>query len=497
MASNVFPNGTKTWIDKIDNQDDIYAAHINEAYAEIIAVETELNNGLSIAKGGTGATTVITALTNLLPIQTGNNGKALITDGENATWQTISTADEMVKASFTDTAGYLDAKVANSIEVNTNKLQLVGDNNTPGNIKYYGTNDSGTKGFFDFPSSSGGFEVWSGTGNDITLSNNNKEYHFISLLNNTNIILDTNVTEGKKFTLFVSSSSSSNRVTLYINSIIADYIYAYTKRSYIFNGTSWISAEEGGSLSNGNIKEDSVAIGGSTQKFNYTISIGNNSLVSNQNSIAIGYNAKSYGQGDTVIGMGASTESISGYNIAIGQYADTTSDSIFAIAIGRSAIADKSYSIAIGRDSKTSRIGELWRSITNNYNSFGHGIIGQSNITSTNTATILYFNNNTYNKFDLISNSALTFNTQIIADDNTNNVGKSWEIKGAIKNKAGTVTLIGTPTITVIGQDTGSETWTIEVSADDTNNCLSFIATGETEKTIRWNATTNYTEVRF
>lgn len=42
MANAVFPNGIKQWIDKKDFIDDVEAKHINEAYAEIIAVETEL-----------------------------------------------------------------------------------------------------------------------------------------------------------------------------------------------------------------------------------------------------------------------------------------------------------------------------------------------------------------------------------------------------------------------------------------------------------------------
>jgi len=40
----------------------------------------------AIANGGTGQTTAAAALTALLPSQTGNSGKALITDGTTATW---------------------------------------------------------------------------------------------------------------------------------------------------------------------------------------------------------------------------------------------------------------------------------------------------------------------------------------------------------------------------------------------------------------------------
>jgi len=55
-----------------------------------------------------------------------------------------------VRASLTDTEqGFLDAKVQKSITVNgtDHKLELDGDEASPGNSKYYGTDASGTKGF--------------------------------------------------------------------------------------------------------------------------------------------------------------------------------------------------------------------------------------------------------------------------------------------------------------------------------------------------------------
>ena len=45
----------------------------------------------AIANGGTGATTAALALAALLPSQTGNTGKALVTDGSAATWAAVNT----------------------------------------------------------------------------------------------------------------------------------------------------------------------------------------------------------------------------------------------------------------------------------------------------------------------------------------------------------------------------------------------------------------------
>ncbi|MDP4235533.1 MAG: hypothetical protein Q8919_03700, partial [Bacteroidota bacterium] len=47
---------------------------------------------LGIANGGTGSSTANGALNNLLPTQTGNNGKFLVTNGSNTSWTTAVTS---------------------------------------------------------------------------------------------------------------------------------------------------------------------------------------------------------------------------------------------------------------------------------------------------------------------------------------------------------------------------------------------------------------------
>ena len=47
------------------------------------------HGALAITGGGTGATTAMEAINNLLPSQSGNNGNALVTDGANVSWEPI------------------------------------------------------------------------------------------------------------------------------------------------------------------------------------------------------------------------------------------------------------------------------------------------------------------------------------------------------------------------------------------------------------------------
>ena len=87
-----------------------------------------------------------------------------------STWDSVlmkapNVDDFRVMGSSSDTTpAYLDSKVKNSIEVDSNQLQLVGDAASPGNSYYYGTNGAGAKGFYAASTIGGGlWEAGSGT----------------------------------------------------------------------------------------------------------------------------------------------------------------------------------------------------------------------------------------------------------------------------------------------------------------------------------------------
>jgi len=60
-----------------------------------------------------------------------------------------SSVDEKVKATVSDQPGFLDAKVAGSVVVRSNRVQLDNDVAAPGVSKVYGTNKDGDKGWFE------------------------------------------------------------------------------------------------------------------------------------------------------------------------------------------------------------------------------------------------------------------------------------------------------------------------------------------------------------
>lgn len=78
----------------------------NSGWITIGVLDTTFSVGglTPIANGGTGATTAATALAALLPSQAGNSGKALTTNGTDASWNTLSTLTlETAKASTSGT----------------------------------------------------------------------------------------------------------------------------------------------------------------------------------------------------------------------------------------------------------------------------------------------------------------------------------------------------------------------------------------------------------
>jgi hypothetical protein len=110
------------------------------------------------ASGGAAAPSFRSLVSNDIP----NLDMGKITTGNLAWSRIITTPTTLSGYGITD--GVINTRAINttgSVSGGGNlsadrTLQLVGDNATPGNSKYYGTNSTGTKGFFDLPTGGGG-----------------------------------------------------------------------------------------------------------------------------------------------------------------------------------------------------------------------------------------------------------------------------------------------------------------------------------------------------
>lgn len=97
------------------------------------------------------------------------------------------------------------------------------------------------------------------------------------------------------------------------------------------------------------------------------------------------------------------------------------------------------------------------------------------------------------------ANSAISFSGEVIAAVTGGGDTARWTIAGAIKRGAtvASVTLVGTPTVTMTHYDAGAAAWTVALTADTTNGALRVSVTGAASTTIRWVCRLDTTEIRF
>ncbi len=102
------------------------------------------------------------------------------------------------------------------------------------------------------------------------------------------------------------------------------------------------------------------------------------------------------------------------------------------------------------------------------------------------------FLNGSSERLTIASNRRLTFDILVIAGDNSaprNSAG--YRINGLIENSGGTTVFVGTPAVTILGED--QATWNVSVTANDTYDALVITATG----TARWVATARTIELTY
>jgi hypothetical protein len=87
------------------------------------------------------------------------------------------------------------------------------------------------------------------------------------------------------------------------------------------------------------------------------------------------------------------------------------------------------------------------------------------------------------------NDSTYAFDILLIARRaDADNESAAWRFTGCIDNNAGTTAFVGTPTNSVLGDDS-SGVWLANIVANNTNDRLALLVTGENGKTIRWAAT--------
>jgi hypothetical protein len=258
-----------------------------------------------------------------------------------------------------------------------------------------------------------------------------------------------------------------------------------------------------------------------------TIGGGNNSIASGNNTTVAGgdnntaganwatvggggsnqangiYNTISGGQSNvsstdyTVIGGGFSNESSDSYTtIGGGNFNETTG---FVSTVGGGAInlASADYAtIPGGNRAVASHYGEMayasGRFATNGDAQSSLYVLRGA---STSAGLSELFLDGAAARMTIPNNSIWTFDILVAGRTSSGNAGGGYRVVGVIENAGGVVTFIGTPTVSVLGEDVAA--WNVVMTADNTNDALTISASGTTGTTIRWVAVVRTAQVTY
>lgn len=321
---------------------------------------------------------------------------------------------------------------------------------------------------------------------------------------------------------------------------IGNYSYAGVNAVAIGAGSGFNQGAQGTgnySITLGFVAESggnySISIGqGSKSSSTYQVSIGAsaNSRIGATGTVVIGREAfagDNINTGTEVVAIGRSASSHANYATCLGGYAQVTQTAgTHAIVLGYGAASNAAGNITIGSSNgvnsftntvasstwfgyagKTDYVGEFAYG-TGTFTAGGHGQAKLSfavmHMTTTNaTVTELATATPTAtltptNRIVLVNDSTYLFDVDIVARNTaTDTESKVWNVKFGIRRgaAAANTAIIGTPTKTVYGEDSGTSTWDVTVTADTTNGRPNISVTGEAAKTIRWVANIRQTTV--
>ena len=224
---------------------------------------------------------------------------------------------------------------------------------------------------------------------------------------------------------------------------------------------------------------------------------GASKVASGANAVALGYRntasgSQSFCVGSANVASGLRSASIGGV-IATASGADSFSTGTTVTASGNGAFSCGSGSISANASQFS--VGGC------GYNGSG---VGQSVIqpmcttTTDATATVLNIGLSAINRPVIAAKRLWVIIGTVAAISNSTDgyKTKGWEIKAILtRDNSNSTRIVGTPTITVLGNDADAAGWSVDsITADDTNESLAINVTGEAATTIKWAVTLLYTQ---
>lgn len=255
---------------------------------------------------------------------------------------------------------------------------------------------------------------------------------------------------------------------------------------------------------------DSVISGGSanTASGNYSAVSGGltNTAGGIYSVVAGGQSNTASTQHSAILGGISNSVTVSSHGSILGGSTNSVTGVYSAVTGGFTNTADANNSVVLGGAYGTTRASTSLVHAQNpiastaGMSQFRRFVLGRQ--TTDATATVLASNSSaaaTSNQINLPANSAYYFKGFVVANVTSGGSTKGWFIEGVIKrgSLASSTALVGTPTVTSNYADAGASTWAVAVTADTTLGAVTITVTGQASTTIRWVANVETTEVTF
>lgn len=200
-----------------------------------------------------------------------------------------------------------------------------------------------------------------------------------------------------------------------------------------------------------------------------------------------GQNNKATGDNSFAMGVGVSATASQAF--AVGDSAVASAAN--AVAVGFQTIADGEESMAMGRQSNTRGLSSAFAQAGKQEDASGDRQSRRVNLKGLSSSAgpiSLSTGGSGTTQLNIPSDAVFSVEILVSAKQYGSAQAKAWKIVGAITNFAGTVALLGTPTVTVIGATGGASSWSVAMVADNTGKLCQVQATGAAATTIGWSA---------
>ena len=148
----------------------------------------------------------------------------------------------------------------------------------------------------------------------------------------------------------------------------------------------------------------------------------------------------------------------------------------------------------LGTQANSSRYGEVAQAVAtiSSSNDMQHGkVMAKFAIAASSTQTLNL--NTSTDRITVPNNSVVAFTVNLVVQDDSNQNVDYRRYEGAVKNIAGTTSLVGVVTEITITQDVSL--FTCAVTADNTNDALSIAVTNSSSNTIKCLGTVNIYQI--